>query len=357
MKKPARIILTAALLLTALSASAQKPVQDVRQAFDEFVASLAKDKSITSSQRTKYSNGSEQTVNFAIPRKTSKAVSKFNDILTASEALSYSLFVKTAGTSDNSTFTVAYGDDNEERLQFGKHADHNYNVQGFHDSKDSTMRYVYALVWYNSNDSLKGSAYKIYGKDPQKEVSKQGKIDLGKREWVIDGDRIFGSGVVIDDDDDFDLDNLDDDDFTPRSTDGKPIKLSGKTKIKSSSDFISQFNNLHVLYTSLNDKYKDYRKCSGEEKTRMLKLLNLMAGVLNKANDMCSNYYNVINTDMKRFVADQLRDMAKESKVSYLGDGFRAIANTLISRDMSSLYRHPIYKSAIINPHNYLLPA
>lgn len=52
--------------------------------------------------------------------------------------------------------------------EFGTHKDRNYNLQYFRDSKDSTMRYVYALVWYQGMDrSVKGSVYKFYSKDPQ----------------------------------------------------------------------------------------------------------------------------------------------------------------------------------------------
>lgn len=381
MKRTNIIILTAAFTLTALTASAQKPVQAIGQAFDECVSTLSKDGYVTSSRRNNYSNGSQQVVNFEIPKKTSKTINDFNRILTDNEQHSYSFFVKKAGTTDSSIYTVAYGENNEERVVFGANNDHNYNVQTFHDRKDSTMRYIYALVWYDNNGGLKGNVYKFYGKDPQQKNARTSSTLIKKDGWTISDDGIVGPGVVIDGDnvtitdegmknlinfsksmdsmgrefdrtfggrdtdsddvDDSDIDVIDDDTRTLRTTDGKVVKLSGKTKIKTSNDFISQFNNLHVLYTSLNAKYKDYRNCTGQEKTRMLKVMSYMVAVLNKANDMCSNYYNVLNSNMKKFVADQLRDMAKESKDKNIGEGFSALATTLMSED-TGFYRRSL---------------
>lgn len=392
MKRTNIIILTATFMLTTLTASAQKPVQAIGQAFDECVSTLSKDGYVTSSRRNNYSNGSQQVVNFEIPKKTNKTINDFNRILTDNEKFSYSFFVKKAGTTDSSIYTVAYGENNEEREIFGANKDHNYNVQTFHDRKDSTMRYIYALVWYDNNGGLKGNVYKFYGKDPQQKNARTSSTVIRKDGWTISDDGIVGPGVVIDDDNvtitdegmknlinfsksmdsmgrefdrtfggvNIDSDNTDNSDFyvidddsrTLRTTDGKVVKLSGKTKIKTSNDFISQFNNLHVLYTSLNDKYKDYRNCTGQEKTKMLKVMSYMVAVLNKANDMCSNYYNVLNSNMKKFVADQLRDMAKESKDKNIGEGFKAIAVSLLSQDTG--FRQPFPSTFRMQPLSFV---
>lgn len=74
------------------------------------------------------------------------------------------------------------------------------------------------------------------------------------------------------------------------------------------------------------------QKCKGDEQTGQLMIMNLMVAVLNKANDMCSNYYNVINTPAKKFIASQLNAMADESKDQYIGDAFKAMAKELLSK-------------------------
>ena len=243
------------------------------------------------------------------------------------------------------------------------------------------MRYAYALVWYVRNDSLLGSVDRYYGKDPRMtshrtmtygynskgrkgtwiidksngslygpgiSIDDKGVYINGTRysdyadrngEWAVDGSgNVYGPGISIDDKGIY-IDGKKYSDYPLPTLQSEMKKLQNefdniqsKTKIKSSADFVNQFNNLHILYSSLCSSYKDYKKCKGDEQTRQLMRMNLMVAILNKANDMCSNYYNVINTPAKKFIASQLNAMADESKDSYVGNAFKAMAKELLSK-------------------------
>lgn len=294
-------IMIMVLATVAITSQAQKPTHVVWQAFDEFYNDVANADGITSSSTNTYRNGRDRIFSFALSNKGMKNVNKLNNALTGNSKLAYRTFMQRAGTmTDNKPLVVAYGVDNENRVSFGTYKDYNYNVIVTNDLKDSTMRYVYALAWRNRNDSVIGDAYQIYGKKP--EGGWNDKTPNSSWRDTEDGMEDYSA------------------------------KFNKKLKIKDSDDFISQFNNLHVLYSKLNDTYKDYKTCEGDERAKMLNTMNLMVGTLNRVNDMCSNYYNVINDQMKQFVADQLNEMGKESKIGYIGRAFKAIANELVSQ-------------------------
>lgn len=95
-------------------------------------------------------------------------VDTFHKALLSNSRLAYISFTKKAGSASIETNRVGYGNNNSTTYLFGAHKDRNYNLQYIRDRKDSTMRYVYALVWYpGKNDVVLGSVYKFYSKDPQ----------------------------------------------------------------------------------------------------------------------------------------------------------------------------------------------
>lgn len=367
--KTIKTILAIGLAAIAVNANAQKPVQAVGQAFDELYNELYKGGNITSSAQDSYADGNYQYFYFAFPKKNSKAVTKFDKILFDNHAFAYSSLMKKAGTANEQTIAVSLGKGRRD-VVFGKYKTHNYNVQAISNRLDSTKRYVYALVWYVSNDSLLGEAWKIYGDKPETTKTTPAKRSYNFRN---------GTGWTTNDDGELvEMTPEQLDDFSNQMEEmgrqmdeqmggwGKSFKFGKKnkkttdtdnisslqysdvtseSKITTGADFLRQFNNLHTLFTELNDKYTDYRKCEGDEKIKMVKIMNLMAGTFTKASDMCGNYYNVLTKEQKKFVADQLRDMAKDAKISYFGDGFRSLANELTSNDSSfKPYKHETYR-------------
>ena len=139
----------------------QKPIPAIDQAFDKFVQDLSQDDLVTSSTMNTYNIGMMKGFEFAVPGKKQKMVDTFHKALLSNSRLAYISFTKKAGSLSLETNRVGYGKDNSMTYEFGTHKDRNYNLQYFRDSKDSTMRYVYALVWYQGMDrSVKGSVYK-----------------------------------------------------------------------------------------------------------------------------------------------------------------------------------------------------
>lgn len=341
-----------ALVAIAMTAQAQKPVQEISQAFDEFYSKLYKAGYATSSSQDNYKEGYKKELYFALPMDKDKIVKEYDNLLFDYGRLAYSSLVKKAGTKNTSTLDIAYGEGNKQSHNFGSYSNRNYNVQLVRDRKDSTMRYAYALVWYKENDSIIGSMYKFYGKDPKKKTSRD---VLRKGGWTIDKDGIVGPGVVIDDDgiqlaegvkledlmkelkgleslgvtsDDINNIDINDDDeedrLSPDSNDS--------TKIKTSEDIIQRFNNLQVVYSKLNNKYKDYKKFSGADRLKMLNTRRLMIATNNQIRMLVNSgrYGNMLSSDDKGFIADQLKEMSNESKDKWLKKSLNDLSTSLL---------------------------
>ena len=168
MKTTFKLAFVACLMVLSSACHAQKPIPAIDQAFDKFVQDLSQDDLVTSSSMNTYNIGMMKGFEFAIPERKQKMVDTFQKALLSNSRLAYISFTKKAGSLSLETNRVGYGKDNSMTYEFGTHKDRNYNLQYFRDSKDSTMRYVYALVWYQGMDrSVKGSVYKFYSKDPQ----------------------------------------------------------------------------------------------------------------------------------------------------------------------------------------------
>ena len=168
MKTTFKLAFVACLMMLSSACHAQEPIPAIDQAFDVFAQDLLKGDFVTSSSMNTYNIGMMKGFEFAIPERKQKMVDTFQKALLSNSRLAYISFTKKAGSLSLETNRVGYGKDNSMTYEFGTHKDRNYNLQYFRDSKDSTMRYVYALVWYQGMDrSVKGSVYKFYSKDPQ----------------------------------------------------------------------------------------------------------------------------------------------------------------------------------------------
>ena len=300
MKTTFKLAFVACLLVLSSACHAQKPIPNIDQAFDKFVQDLSQDDLVTSSTMNTYNIGMMKGFEFAVPRKKQKMVDTFHKALLSNSRLAYISFTKKAGSASIETNRVGYGNNNSTTYEFGTHKDRNYNLQYFRDRKDSTMRYVYALVWYpGKNDMVLGSVYKFYSKDPQTyktSLSYKMKADQGLDSLVFLGNIRYNKNLVRS----YDLD------MTPP---------------KDAAEFIMQLNTLRAAFKNARDQYPYL----GNQVTRR----TLQTGVANKIVKLCKGYAKLLNADEKKFCATSLNGMKKDTDDEYLQNLLELTANSL----------------------------
>lgn len=300
MKTTFKLAFVACLMMLSSACHAQKPIPDIDQAFDKFVQDLSQDNLVTSSTMNTYNIGMMKGFEFAVPGKKQKMVDTFHKALLSNSRLAYISFTKKAGSASIETNRVGYGNNNSATYLFGAHKDRNYNLQYIRDRKDSTMRYVYALVWYpGKNDVVLGSVYKFYSKDPQayKESSTyKMKADQGLDSLVFLGNIRYNKNLVRS----YDLD------MTPP---------------KDAAEFIMQLNTLRAAFKNARDQYPYL----GNQVTRR----TLQTGVANKIIKLCKGYGKLLNADEKKFCATSLNGMKKDTDDEYLQSLLELTANSL----------------------------
>ena len=300
MKTTFKLAFVACLMMLSLACHAQKPIPAIDQAFDKFVQDLSQDDLVTSSTMNTYNIGMMKGFEFAIPERKQKMVDTFHKALLSNSRLAYISFTKKAGSASIETNRVGYGNNNSATYLFGAHKDRNYNLQYIRDCKDSTMRYVYALVWYpGKNDVVLGSVYKFYSKDPQTyktSLSYKMKADQGLDSLVFLGNIRYNKNLVRS----YDLD------MTPP---------------KDAAEFIMQLNTLRAAFKNARDQYPYL----GNQVTRR----TLQTGVANKIVKLCKGYAKLLNADEKKFCATSLNGMKKDTDDEYLQSLLELTANSL----------------------------
>ena len=300
MKTTFKLAFVACLMMLSSACHAQKPIPNIDQAFDKFVQDLSQDDLVTSSTMNTYNIGMMKGFEFAVPGKKQKMVDTFHKALLSNSRLAYISFTKKAGSASIETNRVGYGNNNSTTYLFGAHKDRNYNLQYFRNRKDSTMRYVYALVWYpGKNDMVLGSVYKFYSKDPQayKESSTyKMKADQGLDSLVSLGNIRYNKNLVRS----YGLD------MTPP---------------KDAAEFIMQLNTLRAAFKNARDQYPYL----GNQVTRR----TLQTGVANKIIKLCKGYAKLLNADEKKFCATSLNGMKKDTDDEYLQNLLELTANSL----------------------------
>lgn len=300
MKTTFKLAFVACLLVLSSACHAQKPIPNIDQAFDKFVQDLSQDDLVTSSTMNTYNIGMMKGFEFAVPGKKQKMVDTFHKALLSNSRLAYISFTKKAGSASIETNRVGYGNNNSTTYLFGAHKDRNYNLQYIRDRKDSTMRYVYALVWYpGKNDVVLGSVYKFYSKDPQTyktSLSYKMKADQGLDSLVFLGNIRYNKNLVRS----YDLD------MTPP---------------KDAAEFIMQLNTLRAAFKNARDQYPYL----GNQVTRR----TLQTGVANKIVKLCKGYAKLLNADEKKFCATSLNGMKKDTDDEYLQSLLELTANSL----------------------------
>lgn len=300
MKTTFKLAFVACLMMLSSACHAQKPIPAIDQAFDKFVQDLSQDDLVTSSTMNTYNIGMMKGFEFAVPGKKQKMVDTFHKALLSNSRLAYISFTKKAGSASIETNRVGYGNNNSTTYLFGAHKDRNYNLQYIRDRKDSTMRYVYALVWYpGKNDVVLGSVYKFYSKDPQTyktSLSYKMKADQGLDSLVFLGNIRYNKNLVRS----YDLD------MTPP---------------KDAAEFIMQLNTLRAAFKNARDQYPYL----GNQVTRR----TLQTGVANKIIKLCKGYGKLLNADEKKFCATSLNGMKKDTDDEYLQSLLELTANSL----------------------------
>ena len=313
MKTTFKLAFVACLMVLSSACHAQKPIPAIDQAFDKFVQDLSQDDLVTSSTMNTYNIGMMKGFEFAIPERKQKMVDTFQKALLSNSRLAYISFTKKAGSLSLETNRVGYGKDNSMTYEFGTHKDRNYNLQYFRDSKDSTMRYVYALVWYQGMDrSVKGSVYKFYSKDPQtyKKPSDNTKSFSYMQPFSYTKPSVqsLDSLVLL----------------------GKNFKfnksLAGSyyfdvTPPKDAAEFMMQLNTLRAAFKNAKDLYPYL----GNQVTRR----TLQTGIANKIVKLCKGYGKLLNADEKKFCASSLNKMKKDTDDEYLQSLLELTANSL----------------------------
>ena len=300
MKTTFKLAFVACLMVLSSACYAQKPIPAIDQAFDKFVQDLSQDDLVTSSTMNTYNIGMMKGFEFAVPRKKQKMVDTFHKALLSNSRLAYISFTKKAGSASIETNRVGYGNNNSATYLFGAHKDRNYNLQYIRDCKDSTMRYVYALVWYpGKNDVVLGSVYKFYSKDPQTykiSLSYKMKADQGLDSLVFLGNIRYNKNLARS----YDLE------MTPP---------------KDAAEFIMQLNTLRAAFKNARDQYP-YLVDRVTRRT-------LQTGVANKIVKLCKGYAKLLNADEKKFCATSLNGMKKDTDDEYLQSLLELTANSL----------------------------
>ena len=313
MKTTFKLAFVACLMVLSSACHAQKPIPAIDQAFDKFVQDLLQDDLVTSSTMNTYNIGMMKGFEFAIPERKQKMVDTFQKALLSNSRLAYISFTKKAGSLSLETNRVGYGKDNSMTYEFGTHKDRNYNLQYFRDSKDSTMRYVYALVWYQGMDrSVKGSVYKFYSKDPQTYK----KPSANMKSFSYTQPFSYTKPSIQD------LDSL----FLQRKNFNFNMNLAGsyyfdETPPKDAAEFMMQLNTLRAAFKNAGDLYSNF----GNQVTRR----TLQTGIANKIVKLCKGYGKLLNADEKKFCASSLNKMKKDTDDEYLQSLLELTANSL----------------------------
>ena len=300
MKTTFKLAFVACLMVLSSACHAQKPIPAIDQAFDKFVQDLLQDDLITSSTMNTYNIGMMKGFEFAVPRKKQKMVDTFHKALLSNSRLAYISFTKKAGSASIETNRVGYGNNNSTTYEFGTHKDRNYNLQYIRNCKDSTMRYVYALVWYpGKDDMVLGSVYKFYSKDPQAY-----KVSLSYKMNAVQGlDSLVSLGSIR---------------YNRNLARSYDLEM---TPPKDAAEFMVQLNTLRAAFKNANDQYPYL----GDQVTRR----TLQTGVANKIVKLCKGYGKLLNADEKKFCATSLNKMKKDTDDEYLQSLLELTANSL----------------------------
>ncbi len=309
MKKLNRITF-ACLLATSIPVCAQKIPQMIDQSFDEFISALLKNDFITASRSDSYAEGYYKEYAFALPRKRSKDFDKFNENLKLNSREASSSLLKKAGSRAATKCRLTYGNYNAYSKEFGSNEEYNYNVQTFNKhAAQPGMRTAYALEWKNSKDSIFGTAYVIYGKDPDAKFS------------ILPNST--GTGFI-------------------KGKDGATSTIGGKSFYASdpagaivvptsSADFLQQFTSLSTLFTTNASDFSEFKKKWDSSSDYVSKRVALLSGAANRIMRLCKEYGKILDKGDREIVRNALPSLAGmcSGDLAYLTALFTSAQNAL----------------------------
>lgn len=275
-----KLALSCCLALASTHVMAQKSVDQMSEAFNNFTTKLLKNKQVTLVVNDQYEGGYIHKYQFDAPISV---LQKFDNTMLECSSASFQSFVKTAGTESGSKkeIRLAYDVGNKSTYVFPVEVDNNYNMQLMRDPKDESMRYAYMLTWAKRGDRAVGHVVEIYGKDPQ----------------------------------------------VP-STNKKDTELNEKPK--TALEFMQAFGTLRSIYLKQNDELRRDLEWNGKTWGRKQSdKLPLVTAVANKISSLCANYIHLLSNPDKLLVQRTLRDMQSSANDKYVGNIFATAADNM----------------------------
>lgn len=275
-----KLALSCCLALAATQVMAQKSVNQMSEAFNDFTTKLLKNKQVTLVENNQYEDGYIHEYQFDAPVSV---LQKFDDTMLECSSASYTSFVKAAGTESatKKEIRLAYDAGNKSSRVFPVEIDNNYNMQLMRDPKNEGMRYAYVLTWAKRGDRAVGHVLQIYGKDPQ-----------------------------------------------APSTNKKDTELNEKPK--TALEFMQAFGTLRSIYLKQNDELRRDLEWNGRTWGRKQSdKLPLVTAVANKISSLCTNYIHLLSNAEKQLVQRTLRDMQSSASDKYVGNIFATSADNM----------------------------
>lgn len=275
-----KLALSCCLALAATQVMAQKSVNQMSEAFNDFTTKLLKNKQVTLVENNQYEGGYIHEYQFDAPVSV---LQKFDDTMLECSSASYTSFVKAAGTESatKKEIRLAYDAGNKNSRVFPVEIDNNYNMQLMRDPKNEGMRYAYVLTWAKRGDRAVGHVLQIYGKDPQ-----------------------------------------------APSTNKKDTELNEKPK--TALEFMQAFGTLRSIYLKQNDELRRDLEWNGRTWGRKQSdKLPLVTAVANKISSLCTNYIHLLSNAEKQLVQRTLRDMQSSASDKYVGNIFATSADNM----------------------------
>ena len=275
-----KLALSCCLALAATQVMAQKSVNQMSEAFNDFTTKLLKNKQVTLVENNQYEDGYIHEYQFDAPISV---LQKFDDTMLECSSASFKSFVKAAGTESatKKEIRLAYDAGNKNSRVFPVEIDNNYNMQLMRDPKSERMRYAYMLIWAKRGDRAVGHVLQIYGKDPQ-----------------------------------------------APSTNKKDTELNEKPK--TALEFMQAFGTLRSIYLKQNDELRRDLEWNGRTWGRKQSdKLPLVTAVANKISSLCTNYIHLLSNAEKQLVQRTLRDMQSSASDKYVGNIFATSADNM----------------------------
>lgn len=296
-----RLFTALTIMSVTLSVSAQRRIDKAINEFlldkksSEYVISNTKEQEFVTAdgKNTLYNE-----IGFRIKHSDADILEKLRKAFLSESANAYNMMMRNANSGSNEQMKIAYGADLSKTFTFGTRSDRNYIVLNIKEPGDSTWRWCYALVWYESKDRISrskdtyisGSISIIYSRDP--------KVKRSTSENVSVRTTILPDGTVV-------TYNSDNDTKTVVYKNSNVVG-NGSTEysdVDSPSRFRVIFGNLRSLFLDAK------REKSG---------LAMQTTIANRMLDLCKNKGSLLSKDERSLCRTTLIDMSQGLNDKYV---------------------------------------